>query len=84
MIKIYGSPNCIWCLKAKQLCETLELDHDYIEVDAIGFEEFSKRFPGMKTVPQIMWGDDHIGGYQEFAVRVNEYISKQSEEINND
>ena len=84
MIKIYGSPNCIWCLKAKQLCETLELDHDYIEVDAIGFEEFSKRFPGMKTVPQIMCGEDHVGGYQEFAVKVNEYITKESEENDND
>lgn len=84
MIKIYGSPNCIWCLKAKQLCESMELKHDYILVDDIGFDEFSKKFPGMKTVPQIMWDEVHIGGYQEFAVKVNEYITKESEESDND
>ena len=84
MIKIYGSSNCIWCLKAKQLCETLELEHDYIKVEDIGFEEFAKKFSGMQTVPQIMWGEDHVGGYQEFAVKVNEYITKESEGSHND
>jgi glutaredoxin len=38
----------------------------------------------MKTVPQIMWDEVHIGGYQEFAVKVNEYITKESEESDND
>jgi len=84
MIKIYGSSNCIWCLKAKQLCESMDLEHDYILVDDIGFDEFSKKFPNVRTVPQIMWGEEHVGGYQEFAVKVNDFITKESEENDND
>jgi glutaredoxin len=62
----------------------MELEHNYTLVDEIGFDEFSKKFPGVQTVPQIMWDDEHVGGYQEFAVKVNEYITKESEESDND
>tara|TARA_S200002703_G_C3614314_1_gene188608 strand:- start:97 stop:285 length:189 start_codon:yes stop_codon:yes gene_type:complete len=62
----------------------MNLEHNYILVDEIGFDEFSKKFPNVRTVPQIMWEEEHVGGYQEFAVKVNEYITKESEESDND
>ena len=43
MIDIYGSSNCIWCLKAKQLCETMDLEHNYILVDEKSFIIGKKR-----------------------------------------
>ena len=29
------------------------------------FAAFSKKFPNVKRIPQIVLGDDHIGGYNE-------------------
>jgi glutaredoxin len=73
MITIYGSDNCIWCLRAKQLAETLELDHEYKLVENWR-EEFTSKFPSARTVPQIVWDDAYIGGYEMFAKAVNEFI----------
>lgn len=75
MITIYGSENCIWCLKAKQLAETFELEHEYKLVENYQ-AEFSSKFPSARTVPQIVWDDTHIGGYEMFAKTVNEFINE--------
>ena len=84
MIAIYGSSNCIWCLRAKQLCEVFELSHTYHLIDDIGVDKFQELFPDENTVPQILWDDEVVGGYQEFAVKVNDYITNENEEIEND
>lgn len=75
MILIYGSENCIWCLKAKQLCETFELDHEYKSIE-IYHAEFSSKFPTAQTVPQIMWDNTHMSDYDIFAKAVNDYINE--------
>jgi glutaredoxin len=74
VITIYGSENCIWCLRAKQLAETFELEHEYKSVELYQ-AEFSSKFPSARTVPQIVWGDTYIGGYEMFAKAVNEFIN---------
>jgi glutaredoxin len=74
MITIYGSPNCIWCLRAKQLAETFELEHEYKSVEDYQ-AEFTSKFPAARTVPQIVWDGLHIGGYEMFSRAVNEFIN---------
>jgi|TARA_B110000503_G_C7057129_1_gene374973 glutaredoxin len=73
MITIYGSNNCIWCLRAKQLAELFELEHEYKLVENYR-AEFSSKFPDVGTIPQIVWDGIHLGGYDVFAKAVNEFI----------
>ena len=67
MYEIYGTQNCTFCHKAKELLA--EHNKPYTFIDVAGSvdlnQAFFKRFPGIKSVPQIVLGDDHIGGYQE-------------------
>lgn len=75
MIKIYGTSNCGYCVKAKQLCRELKLGFVYVPIDQQQsfpeyWEEFQELFPEAKTVPQIMWDDKYIGGYNELVTEI--------------
>lgn len=74
MITIYGSPNCMFCLKAKQLAEMFELEHEYKYVSDHR-EEFMTNFPDAPGVPQIIWDGRKISGYANFAREVNDDIN---------
>ena len=67
MYEIYGTQNCTFCHKAKQLL--MQHDKPYTFIDVAEDEDitaaFFKRFPGVRKVPQIVLGEEHIGGYVE-------------------
>ena len=67
MYEIYGTTNCTFCDKAKQLLTQHDKDYTFIDVaeDEDITAAFFKRFPGVRTVPQIVVEDEHIGGYVE-------------------
>ena len=79
MIVIYGSANCVWCLKSAQLCQVAQLEHQYklVEDDV---QDFMTRFPGENAVPQILWDGKHIGGYEQLAQKVNEVLTNENGE----
>lgn len=55
MIEIYGRANCVWCTRAKTLVESRGLAYKYLSFpEDISAEEFHAKFPGRKTVPQII------------------------------
>ena len=70
MYEIYGAPNCSYCERAKWLMEHNKVEYTYTDVSADPDVQaaFFKRFPNVKTVPQIVFdGSDrgypvHIGG----------------------
>lgn len=71
MITIYGKPSCVWCDRAKRLADTFELSYEYKDVsDKSILEELKTKKPDIKTVPQIWWHDNHIGGYEQFAEEI--------------
>ena len=73
MIEIYGSSNCAYCTKAKELAESYNMRYTYIDVlEGNNSEIFMSKFPDAKTVPQITWHGRHIGGYTEFAKEIEE------------
>ena len=67
LYEIYGTQNCTFCHKAKQLL--MQHDKAYTFIDVTETEDitaaFFKKFPNVSKVPQIVLGDDHIGGYNE-------------------
>ena len=69
LYEIYGTDNCNYCRKAKQLL--LQHDKAFEFIDVSESEDitaaFFNRYPGVSTVPQIVLGEEHIGGYRELA-----------------
>lgn len=73
MIEIYGKPQCNYCEQAKLLLELKKIPYQYIEVvtadatasDQISRDDFVKKFPSARMVPQIMVQGRHLGGFAE-------------------
>ena len=71
MITIYGKVGCIYCAKAKLLAEEYKLKYEYVDIDEPeGHQELANRLASWKTVPQIFWYANHIGGFEEFSAEV--------------
>lgn len=69
MIVVYGTNNCLHCLRVKQLCESFAVDFVYknVESDIKVRKEFREKYPGVNVVPIIEWNDQVIYGYEEFC-----------------
>lgn len=73
MIKIYGTPTCGFCLRAKKLAERHGLDFEYFDVTYSKYRDEMNEALGSEaqTVPQIWWYNKHIGGYTEFSEEID-------------
>ena len=72
--KLYTTPTCPYCIRAKQLLNSLNYEYEEITVGANGVtkEDVANVIPADKrtdriTVPQIFEGDKYIGGYTNLA-----------------
>ncbi len=74
LLVIFGRPGCPYCVRAKDLAETLTQQRDdfsyrYVDIHAEGITkadlEKSVGKP-VTTVPQIFLDEQHIGGFTEF------------------
>lgn len=73
MIKIYGTANCSFCKKAVDLAESYNIMYQYIDAES-NQQQFRELFPDAKTVPQILWNDNYVGGYTELAEEIENTI----------
>ena len=74
MFEVYGTDNCVFCDKAKILLAMYEKEYKFIDVaeDEDITAAFFKKFPSVKTVPQVTLDDEfHIGGYEELREWLN-------------
>lgn len=66
MNEIYSRPNCPYCDMAKDVFKKLGVQYEEKVVGSdISREDFFEKFPGVKTVPQIIVGGNHIGGHSD-------------------
>ena len=66
-ITIYTGPVCNYCDAAKRLLKrnnALFSEINIAEVDG-ALDEMLKKANGKRTIPQIFFDDQHIGGYEE-------------------
>ena len=66
-IIVYSGPMCGYCDAAKRLLERNNLEFTDIDVstkDGLR-DEMTKKANGKRTIPQIFFNDEHVGGYQE-------------------
>jgi len=73
MIEVYGTDNCVFCDRAKELLKMYDKEYTYIDVTETEdmTAAFFKKFPEVKTVPQITNGEQYIGGYNELEKWLN-------------
>ena len=66
-ITVYSGPMCGYCDAAKRLLAKNNLEFTDIDVSAKeGLrDEMIKKANGRRTIPQIFFNNDHVGGYQE-------------------
>ena len=66
-IIMYTGPMCNFCDAAKRLFERNNLSYKEIDIstkDGLR-EEMIKKSNGKRTIPQIFFDDQHVGGYVE-------------------
>jgi len=67
-VKIYTTFYCGYCRAAKQLLQQRGIPFEEIDVsDDDATREWLVTATGRRTVPQIFFGDESIGGYDELV-----------------
>jgi len=66
-IRIYTTPICPYCVRAKALFARKGVPFDEIDVymDSDARQDMEAQTCGARTVPQIFVGDRHVGGCDE-------------------
>ena len=66
-ITIYTGPQCNYCDAAKRLLIRNKAPYNEINIATVegAMEEMIQKANGKRTIPQIFFDDQHIGGYDE-------------------
>ncbi len=66
-ITIYTGPRCNYCDAAKRLLTRNNATYKEIDISIVegAMDEMIKKSNGKRTIPQIFFDDQHIGGYDE-------------------
>tara|TARA_B100000963_G_scaffold326985_1_gene314431 strand:+ start:90 stop:350 length:261 start_codon:yes stop_codon:yes gene_type:complete len=66
-IIIYTGPSCNYCEAAKRLLTRNNATFKEIDIATVdgAMDEMIKKANGKRTIPQIFFDDQHIGGYDE-------------------
>ena len=66
-ITIYTGPVCNYCDAAKRLLKRNNVSFSEINIAEVdgALDEMLKKANGKRTIPQIFFNDQHIGGYDE-------------------
>jgi len=67
-IEVYSTPNCPFCVSAKELLKSKNLNYQEIDVsDDIDSLQKMMKLSGLRSVPQIFINNESIGGYEELS-----------------
>ena len=66
-VTIYTGPLCNYCEAAKRLLTRNKVEYKEIDIAKVdgAMDEMIKKANGKRTIPQIFFGNQHIGGYDE-------------------
>ena len=66
-VRIYTTPICPYCVRAKSLLKKKGVEAEEIDVfmDLQAREEMESQSGGARSVPQIFIGDTYVGGCDE-------------------
>ena len=73
MYNIYTRPNCIWCVRAKELLTRKAINFNDLDItDDYLRSELKSKAPGIKTIPQIFEDNERIGDYKNLVEHLKE------------
>ncbi len=83
-VQIYTTSTCPYCHAAKALLTKKNIDFHEINVEnPIVRQKMVERANGRRTVPQIFFGDIHIGGFDDLSeLALNNEIEPLLEKMN--
>ena len=66
-VTIYTGPLCNYCDAAKRLLARNNIEYKEINIATVNgaMDEMIMKADGKRTIPQIFFDDQHIGGYDE-------------------
>ena len=66
-VTIYTGPLCNYCEAAKKLLTRNNVEYKEISIATVegAMDEMISKANGKRTIPQIFFDDQHIGGYDE-------------------
>jgi glutaredoxin 3 len=66
-VRMYTTPICPYCVRAKSLLKRKGIDVEEVDVfmDMDARAEMENRTGGARSVPQIFIGETHVGGCDE-------------------
>jgi glutaredoxin 3 len=66
-VRMYTTPICPYCVRAKQLLKKKGIEVEEVDVfaDSDARAEMEAKSQGRKTVPQIFVGETHVGGFDD-------------------
>ena len=67
LVTIYTGPYCNYCDAAKRLLTRNNIEYKEINIATVdgAIDEMIAKANGKRTIPQIFFSDQHIGGYDE-------------------
>ena len=70
IVTIYTGPLCTFCAAAKKLFTRNNIEYNEINIATVdgAMDEMISKANGKRTIPQIFFDDQHIGGYDEVRV----------------
>ena len=82
-ITMYTGPFCNYCEAAKRLLARNNVSYSEIDISKVdgAMDEMIKKANGRRTIPQIFFDNQHVGGYDE--VRALEKENKLQDLLNN-
>ncbi len=78
---IFGHQACGFCRQAKAVLESKSLDFRYVDIHEEGISKADLAETVGKpvsTVPQIFYGEEYVGGYQELMKYLDELEVSES------
>jgi glutaredoxin 3 len=69
-VTVYTTTTCPFCVRAKELLKRKQIPFTEVTVgwdDEAAWKAMEQRSGGMKTVPQIFFDDECIGGFTDLA-----------------
>lgn len=67
MFYIITGENCKWCTQAKELLDSRGEDYKLVPLQDNPYLVELLLSQGLKTVPQVFYGRQRIGGYEDLA-----------------
>ncbi|MDB5997308.1 MAG: glutaredoxin 3 [Pseudomonas sp.] len=66
-VTMYTTSTCPYCRNAKRLLDAKGISYKEIDVRSVEVKNEMVKRSGRRTVPQIFFGNCHVGGFDDLA-----------------